>query len=215
MGNVVKGPWRRHAQRSAGSMSRTRLDAEIPVSASIRAASAKDGPRLPPRIKERCDSEQPTALANSARVPARSSIASASLINPSMTRTLPAAKLGSQDKLCCREIAKQVRGAHPMSMTTGVSADVPRLYIGEWIEVLELQPRAIATQAGVSEPYLNQLIHRKKTNPSPKILARIAGAMGLTFADLWKPPPSKNILKTIQGMSDEQIARLRDRKVAS
>jgi len=100
-------------------------------------------------------------------------------------------------------------------MTTGVSVDVPRLYIGEWIEVLELQPRAIATQAGVSEPYFNQLIHRKKTNPSPKILARIAGAMGLTFADLWKPPPSKNILKTIQGMSDEQIARLRDRKVAS
>jgi transcriptional regulator with XRE-family HTH domain len=90
----------------------------------------------------------------------------------------------------------------------------PKLYIGEWIKALDLQPRAIAKAAGVSEPYLNQLIHRTKDNPSFKILFRIATAMGVGVKDLQSPPPSRSVLEEIKKIPPDQLERLRRRPPA-
>lgn len=91
----------------------------------------------------------------------------------------------------------------------------PTLYIGEWIEALELQPRAIAAKAKISEPYLNQLIHRKKDNPSLKMLIKIADAIGIGLRDLQMPPPSPEVLKALKVIPADQIERLRRAKKAS
>lgn len=84
----------------------------------------------------------------------------------------------------------------------------PKLYIAEWIKALDLQPRAIAKAASVSEPYLNQLIHRTKDNPTYKVLLRIAAAMGVGVKDLQGPPPSRSVIEEIRKLSREQLERL-------
>lgn len=91
----------------------------------------------------------------------------------------------------------------------------PTLYIGEWIRVLGLKPRDVAKKAKVSEPYLNQLIHRKKENPSLKLLTKIAHAIGISLRDLQMPPPAPDVLRALQSIPADQIERLRQRRKAS
>jgi hypothetical protein len=212
VGKVVE--FRRHAVRaSAGSSDRTKLDAGIspPISLSIRTANGSDRPRLPLRISDRCGSEQPTASAKAERVPL-ASIKVARRDRPSMPQTLPQANRFGQEKLCCGEIDILLVGADDAPMKEPRSIKEPTLYIREWIQALDLQPRAIAKKAKVSEPYFNQLIHRKKENPSLKVLVRIADAMGVGLRDLQMPPPSPEVLKAIQIIPSDQIERLRQRR---
>lgn len=90
----------------------------------------------------------------------------------------------------------------------------PKLYIGEWIEALGLQARAVAKDAGVSEPYLNQLIHRTKDNPSLKVLVKIASAMRMGARDLQSPPPPRAVLEELKKIPSDQLERLRRRQSA-
>ena len=96
-------------------------------------------------------------------------------------------------------------------MKPSASVLEPKLYIGEWIEVLGLQARAVAKDAGISEPYLNQLIHRTKDNPSLRILIKIASAMGIGVADLQRPPPPRAVLDELRKIPSDQLERLRRR----
>lgn len=132
-----------------------------------------------------------------------------------MPRTLPPANTESQEKLCWGEIDTFAGRDKDGAMPGAQNGHEPSLYIGEWITALDLRPRAVAAAAGVSEPYLNQLIHRKKDNPSLKLLVKISTAMGITLRDLQSPPPKPEILRAIQDMPADQVLRLRQRQKAS
>jgi transcriptional regulator with XRE-family HTH domain len=126
--------------------------------------------------------------------------------------TLPPAKLQCQDELCWGEIDIRALPTENPDMKPSSTELEPKLYIGEWIEALDLQPRAVAKAAGISEPYLNQLIHRTKDNPSLKVLFKIANAMGMGVRDLQSPPPPRAVLEEIKKIPSAQFERLRRRQ---
>ena len=122
--------------------------------------------------------------------------------------TLPPAKSVCQAKLCWEEIDTLALAAENSRMKQDPSELEPKLYIGEWIKALNLQPRAIAKVAGVSEPYLSQLIRRTKDNPTYKVLFKIATAIGVGVKDLQSPPPSRSVIEEIRKLSRDQLERL-------
>ena len=48
--------------------------------------------------------------------------------------------------------------------------------------------RALAREAGVSQPYLRQLENSNRANPSGAVLQKIASVLGVTIADLMGAP---------------------------
>src|SRR4051812_13884074 len=177
MGIVVAFP--HHARTSADSEragSRIRLAAEIPVSRSIRSASPQDTPRLPASTSDRCGSEQPTASANAFWVPSNAATCSVRRASPSMTKSLPQVNGSRQAKVYCEKIDNGALLVNDLVMGRENSLKEPKLFIGEWIEALELKQSKVAKDSGVKKSYLNLLCHRKRDNPSLDVLQAIAEA---------------------------------------
>lgn len=85
----------------------------------------------------------------------------------------------------------------------------PPLYIGEWIKVLKLKQKNVAQKAGISAPYLNQLIKGGKENPTLQLLIKIAEAMDLTLHDLQTKPPTSEELEAIRKFPASLADRIR------
>lgn len=85
-------------------------------------------------------------------------------------------------------------------MPSSVPEAVAEVDVGERLRAIRSQRRAtlktIADRAGVSESFLSQ-VERGKASASIASLRRIAGALGVTVADLFEPsgPPLPRVLR--------------------
>lgn len=85
----------------------------------------------------------------------------------------------------------------------------PKLYLGEWLFVLDVKPAAVAREIGVTESYLSELIAGiEKINPSSALTFAISEFLGLTVNDLYRPPPSKAAIEAAGSPTPPQIAAL-------
>lgn len=104
--------------------------------------------------------------------------------------------------------------AHTLDMPKGrigrtkIPGVSPRWYIGEWIAALRAMPADICRGTLLTQSYLNDLIHQRKTNPSGHALALLADYLGIKVDDFRRPPPAQGIQRQIRGLSSEAIARL-------
>lgn len=200
----------------AASPARTKLDAEIspPVSLSILTAKGSDKPRWPLRMSDRCPSEQPTASAKAERVPL-ASIKVARRAKPSMPESLPQVNRLRQEEVYCGKIDISQERAHNPAMARERTVIEPKLYIGEWIQVLGLKQKDVAKKAGIGKSYLNLICKRNRDNPTLEVLQNIAKAMDLTIKDLQGPPPDARLIDAVNNIPPGQLDRLRNRRKAS
>jgi predicted XRE-type DNA-binding protein len=214
MGEIVR--FRPHALARAGSISRSKLDAETspPVAFSIATATRRDGPRLPARISDRYDLETPTARAKSDCGPSLSRTNLARRAKPSMPDSLPQVNRKGQGQVYCGKIDFLPAIADDPGMERERSIKEPKLYIGEWIEALGLTQKEVAKASGVKKSYLNLLCKRKRDNPSLNVLQSIAEAMGLTIQNLQTRPPEAASIETIRKIPSDLIERLRRQRRA-
>lgn len=90
-----------------------------------------------------------------------------------------------------------------------------RLYLAEWLEALDIQPKTLAADSGVSPAYISELMSDKKKNPSYNMLADISDALGIEMGMLRQPPPSPDVLRQMRGVSPALISRLSNRHADS
>lgn len=202
-----------HARASVRS--RIKLEAGIPVARSIRSATSQDTPRLPARIRDRCGSDTPTASANAFCGPSSAVTCSANRDSPSMGESLPQVNSVRQEEVYCGKIDILGKLADHPAMPRASDLKEPKLFIGEWIEVLGLKQNDIAKSSGIKKSYLNLLCKRKRDNPSLNVLSAIADAMGLTIKDLQTRPPAAASIETIREIPSALIERIRTQRKAS
>lgn len=70
------------------------------------------------------------------------------------------------------------------------------------------RPTDIARLARVNEGYLSELINGKKTDPSTRVLGRIAKAIGVHVALLFRPPPSPQAIRELSGLDPSVLFQL-------
>lgn len=85
----------------------------------------------------------------------------------------------------------------------------PKLYLGGWMDRLEVRPVAVAKAVAVGEPYLSELISGKaKDNPSSHLMFEISEFLGISVNDLYRPPPPRAAVEATQRLTPTQIAAL-------
>lgn len=88
------------------------------------------------------------------------------------------------------------RMAGPGRKTYRPKGQVRRMYLGEWLNRLEVKQGQLAKGVGVSATYISELVNPKSgeaaKNPTPGLLLAISEFLGITVNDLYAPPPSRS-----------------------
>jgi hypothetical protein len=88
----------------------------------------------------------------------------------------------------------------------------PEVFIGEWLHALGVRPRDVARGAHLNEGYLSQLISGQKIKPSTLTVKKIGDFLGMDWRDLYRRPPSAEVIKEAATLDPAILARLRQRK---
>lgn len=92
---------------------------------------------------------------------------------------------------------------------TGPRRPPRKLFIGEWIRVLEHKQVEVVRATGINEGYLSALCSGKyNKRPSYDILKMIADFLGIPVDYFDRPPPDKRFLTEAAGLDPRVIARL-------
>lgn len=81
------------------------------------------------------------------------------------------------------------------------------LQLGPWLTRLGKKPVEVAKKVGIGESYMSTLISGKKKG-TPSLLVDISEALGLTVNDLYRMPPSTEMMETVEAMTPAQMAAL-------
>jgi transcriptional regulator with XRE-family HTH domain len=91
----------------------------------------------------------------------------------------------------------------------------PRIYLREWLELLGVDITDAAKVAGISQPYMSNIIAGRKPNVNVLYLLRISEHLGITINDLYRPLPKKAQLTQLTELSPkarEKIFNLQRKK---
>lgn len=83
-----------------------------------------------------------------------------------------------------------------------------RLYLAEWLAVLECPIPKAAKAAGCTQSYLRNIIAERKANPSAHVLFALTEHLGITINDLFRPPPPAAAVAALSSLSPAARAAL-------
>ncbi len=113
--------------------------------------------------------------------------------------------------------AAKAAGASPVAEL--VADDGPVLFLGEWLDRLDLKQSEIADEAKITRAYMNNLVNppkdKKRKNPSIAVMLRIYKATGVSVNDLYTPPPSRAESARLKQYQQSTIDALRAAGVIS
>lgn len=75
------------------------------------------------------------------------------------------------------------------------------LYLNQWLEALEMDQKTLVERTGLSQSYLSNIGSGRRANHTMQSLQAIAAAMGISFNDLFRPPPSLAAMTELQELS--------------
>lgn len=97
-------------------------------------------------------------------------------------------------------MAKQAPPAHPP------------VYLAEWLTRLDVRPVELAKAGLLSEGYVSLLRSGKRVNPRPALLMKIGEFLGITWTNLYRPPPSPSTIAEVEELDPRTLDRLRKRQ---
>jgi transcriptional regulator with XRE-family HTH domain len=89
------------------------------------------------------------------------------------------------------------------------------IYLNQWLEALEMDQKTLVERTGLSQGYLSNIGSGRRGNPTMASLHAIATAMGISFNDLFRPPPSDAAMSELQELSPsagKALLRARSKK---
>jgi transcriptional regulator with XRE-family HTH domain len=75
------------------------------------------------------------------------------------------------------------------------------IYLNQWLEALGLDQKTLVERTGLSQSYLSNIGRGRRANPTMASLQLIADAMGISFNDLFRPPPSPAAMSELRELS--------------
>jgi hypothetical protein len=81
------------------------------------------------------------------------------------------------------------------------------LHLGPWLTRLGRKPVELAKAVDIGEPYVSSLISGKRKG-TPSLLLDISEWLGISVNDLYRPPPSAEAMKAVEGLTTAEAAVL-------
>jgi transcriptional regulator with XRE-family HTH domain len=82
------------------------------------------------------------------------------------------------------------------------------LYIGEWLAATGHGVAETAKSVGVDPSYISNMISNRRRNPAAHVLLAISEYLGVTVNDLYRRPPTREVLHSLGGLSPTALQSL-------
>jgi hypothetical protein len=184
-----------------------------PVALLTRFAKLKLKPRFPERASDRCDSEHPAMTANCRCVMLWPAMYFANSMRPSISEPsmshFGTSKVTSQAlTLPIEDDRRRLSTDHAWMPRQPSKDDQPELFIGQWLSALGIRARDVARGAHINEGYLSQLISGDKVKPTAGMVKKIGDYLKIYWRDLYRRPPSRDVIKEASTLDPAVLARL-------
>lgn len=93
-------------------------------------------------------------------------------------------------------------------MAKDLSEDSPEIFLGDWLEFFEVGITEAAGIAGVTQPYISNIVANRKPNVNVLILLRLSEQLGVTINDFYRPLPSRTQLNALKSLSPKAQAAI-------
>jgi plasmid maintenance system antidote protein VapI len=93
-------------------------------------------------------------------------------------------------------------------MTALHDEEAPEIYLGDWLELFEVQVGEAAEIAGCGQSYISNIIANRKSNINVLFLLRLSESLGVTVNDFYRPLPNRSQLTTLKNLSPKAQATL-------
>ena len=91
----------------------------------------------------------------------------------------------------------------------------PKMHLGDWLKLLDVEVGRAAKMADCGQSYISNMIAGRRTNPNTLILYRLTEKLGITINDLYRQVPRAPEVETLQNLSpraQQTVLALRHKK---
>lgn len=114
----------------------------------------------------------------------------------------------SQQEIFLEEISSPIKASLQCDMTALHDEEAPEIYLGDWLELFEVQVGEAAEIAGCGQSYISNIIANRKSNINVLFLLRLSEKLGVTINDFYRPLPNRSQLTTLKNLSPKAQATL-------
>jgi plasmid maintenance system antidote protein VapI len=86
--------------------------------------------------------------------------------------------------------------------------DLPKIYLGDWLEEFQMENGEAAEIAGCDQSYISNIVANRKPNVNVLYLLRLSEKMGVTINDFYRKLPNKAQLAALKDLSPKAQATL-------